>query len=128
MTRANDLDPAFRHIRLELARERANPEGAPGDGYDLLAPLDGDGRLDPGKWKVHQMLCRVRRFRRSEEDRVGRLRRKPGGSWYFDFAEGKADDEPGYRLGAERFVPGEYVSIRGAGKMHTYRVTRVSAP
>ena len=128
MTDRRDLDPAFRHVRLELAREKGHPDGAAGDGYDIMAPLNAAGRLDAQIWKTRQDHCRVRRFRPGEEDRIGRLRRKPGGSWYFDFAEGDADDERGFRLGAERFVPGEYVSVQSGRVMHTYRITRVAVP
>jgi len=35
-------------------------------------------------------------------------------------------DEVGIHLADERFVLGEYVSIREAGKTHTYRVVAVS--
>lgn len=117
--------PEFRHVRLELAREREHPEGDRMEGYDLLVPLDADGRLDPAEWKKHQDACRVRRFRRNAADAIGRLRRKPGGQWYFDYEEGDEDDEIGFRLGEERFVPGEYVSVRTDGAMHTFQVRLV---
>lgn len=112
----------FRHVRLELAREKQFPQGARTYGYDLVIPLDADGGLDAAEWAKHQTDCRVRRFRPGEEDRIGRLRRRPGGQWYFDYEEGEEDDEIGFRLGDERFVPGEYVSIRSEGEMHTYQV------
>ena len=39
---------------------------------------------------------------------------------------GLGDDEAGYRFGAHRFAPGEYVSIRDHdGEMHTFRVVAV---
>ena len=42
---------------------------------------------------------------------VGRLARRPGGSWYLDYDQDDPDDdEAGYRLGSERFVIGEYIS------------------
>lgn len=128
MTSLNDLTPKFRHVRLLLAREKGHPAGEHGDGYDLLVPLDTDGRLDAAEWKAHQGVCRVRRFRDGENDLIGRLRRKPGGQWYFDYAEGDEDDEVGFRLGEERFVTGEYVSIGGQGIMHTYQIARVEKP
>ena len=64
----------------------------------------------------------------SAEDRIGRLRRKPGGQWYVDYEEGEQDDEIGFRLGDERFVTGEYISLQEAGTMHTYQVARVEKP
>jgi hypothetical protein len=122
---APELTPKFRHVRLELAREKGHPTGDRGHGYDLVVPLDEEGRLDAAEWKTHQAACRVRRFLEGETDLVGRLRRKPGGTWFFDYAEGEDDDEIGFRLGEERFVPGEYVSIRSGGTMHTYQVKLV---
>lgn len=128
MTNLKDLTPRFRHVRLLLAREKGHPAGDVEEGYDLVAPLDSDGRLDAAEWKSNQAACRVRRFRTGEEDRIGRLRRKPGGRWYFDYAEGDSDDEIGFHLDEERFVTGEYVSIPRDGTMHTYQVARVEKP
>lgn len=127
MTRASDLPSSFRHVRLILARETGHPDGDSAEGYDLLLPLDADGRIDAGAWKAHVELCRVRAFGEGP-DRIGVLRRKPGGQYYFDYAEGDQDDEAGFRLGEERFVIGEYVSIRQEDGMHTYRVARVERP
>ncbi|WP_082766392.1 hypothetical protein [Paramesorhizobium deserti] len=115
------------HVRLELAREKDHPEGDRTIGYDLVVPLASDGRLDPAAWKKGQTACRVRRFRPGEEDRIGHLRRKPGGQWFFDYVEGEEDDEIGFRLGEEHFAAGEYVSIRSDGVMHTYQVKLVEA-
>lgn len=122
------LIPTFRHVRLLLAREKGHPSGDREEGYDLLVPLDPEGRLDAAEWKAHQAACRVRRFASGEADRIGRLRRKPGGQWYFDYAEGERDDEVGFRLGQERFVTGEYISVGSGVAMHTYQVARVEKP
>lgn len=124
----NDADrptPKFRHVRLLLAREKGHPSGDRNEGYDLVVPLDAASRIDPIEWKAHQAACRIRRFRPGQEDLVGRLRRKPGGQWYFDYVEGDDDNEIGFRLGDERFVQGEYVSIRSGGTMHTYQISLV---
>lgn len=128
MTELKNLTPSFRHVRLVLAREKGHPSGDRDQGYDLLVPLDTDGRLDSVEWKSHQAACRVRRFRSGEQDAVGRLRRKPGGQWYFDYVEGDEDNEIGFRLGDERFVANEYVSIRSGSEMHTYKVVSVQKP
>ncbi|UIJ73209.1 hypothetical protein [Aurantimonas sp. HBX-1] len=122
---ASQLTPSFRHVRLELAREKGHPDGDRDHGYDLVVPLDAEGRLDAAEWKAHQSACRVRRFLQGQTDVVGRLRRKPGGTWFFDYEEGEGDDEIGFRLGEERFVQGEYVSIRSGDAMHTYQVKLV---
>lgn len=128
MTEMKDLTARFRHVRLLLARESGHPAGDRQEGYDLLVPLDAEGRLDAGDWKTHQAACRVRHFRNGDTEKVGRLRRKPGGTWYFDYVEGERDDEIGFKLGEERFITGEYVSIGRAGEMHTYQVARVEKP
>lgn len=121
------LPAEFFQIRLELAREKGHPDGDRRTGYDIIAPLDSDGRLMPDLWKSHQARCRVRHFQNGADDRVGRLRRHPGGSWYFDYdPERREDNETGYRLSDEKFVVGEYVSIPDEHqKMHTYRVVSV---
>jgi len=128
MTTLQDLTPNFRTIRLLLAREKGHPDGDREEGYDVLAPLTDEGRLNAEEWKSHKGFCRVRRFRAGEDDLIGRLHRKPGGQWYFDYAEGDRDDEVGFHLGEERFVTGEYVSITRNGAMHTYQVARVERP
>ena len=117
------LPPEFRLIRLELARERDHPAGSGEDGYDVVAPLRADDRLDSALWKRHKDACRVVRFRPGEDHTVGRLARRPGGSWAFRFAgEG---DEPGRRFDQERFVPGEYVSLRADSGDHTFKIVAV---
>ncbi len=128
MTSLQDLTPHFRSIRLLLAREKGHPGGDRDEGYDVLIPLDSDGRIDAEEWKSHKAVCRVRRFRQGDEDLIGRLRRKPGGQWYFDYAEGDRDDEIAFHLGDERFVTGEYLSIERNGTLHTYQVARVERP
>lgn len=114
-------------IRLELAREPGHPAGDPAHRYEVVAPLDEEGRLDPTLWRERREACSVLRLRPGERPEVGRLARKPGGTWFFDYdRDSQADDEPGFRFGEERFVPGEYVSVREQdGRMHTFRVASV---
>lgn len=123
-----ELSSKFRSIRLLLARESGHPEGDEEQGYDLLLPLDENGHIDAAEWKKHQSSCRVRRFDESGTVKIGRLRRRPGGQWYFDYEEGDADDEIGFKLASERFITGEYVSITQGGETHTYRIARVEKP
>ena len=126
-TKQTTFPPSFRHVRLELAREKGHPDGDAHFGYDILMPLAEDGHIDAAEWKTHQALCRVRRFHEGEDDRVGRLRRKPGGTWFFDYdGNSRADDEAGFRFGEERFVPGEYVSLHSEKALHTFQVKRVA--
>ncbi len=125
------LPHAFKRIRLELARSKEFPAGSASRGYEFVAPLNSNARIDPALWRKHRDNCRVRHFWGDEEE-IGHLVHKPGGpehaQWAFDY-EGKAeyDDESGYRFGAHAFRPGEYVSIRDeAGEMHTFRVASVT--
>lgn len=125
---AKELPPTFRHVRLLLARDKRHPDGDRDEGYDLLLPLDREGFLDPHEWKKSQEACRVRYFQNGETVKIGRLRRKPGGQWYFDYEEGDRDDEIGFRLGEECFRVGEYVSVGRGDEFHTYQVARVEKP
>lgn len=113
-------------IRLERAREPGHPEGSASDGYEFTAPLTGDGRIDVGAWRAARQDCLVRRFRRNAGILDGRLARKPGGAWFFDYDRtDDADDETGFRFGEETFVVGDYVSLKESDGMHTYRVVLV---
>ncbi len=123
-----ELPRSFRRIRLALAREKDHPTGSHLHGYEFAAPLDEQGRIDPEIWKKHREACRVRRFRPGEADDIGHLVRKPGGSWAFRYdIDGDEDDEPGHRLGEERFAIGEYVSFYDDEdeEMHAYQVVSV---
>lgn len=116
-----------RHIRLELAREPGHPHGDPGIGYDIVAFLDADGRLDLAACRAQAERCRVRRFVKDTTVATGRLRHTTGDRWILDFEGDDREDASGFRLGDERFVLGEYVSIVGAdGVAHTYGVERLS--
>ena len=120
------LPREFRRIRLELAREPGHPAGSSRDGYELIAPLDRDGRIDAALWRAHREACRVTRFRAHEDDEIGHLIHKPGGSWTFHYdISGEDDDEAGYRFQDERFAVGEYLSVKEEDKQHTYRVVSV---
>ena len=116
----------FTHIRLELAREPGHPHGDPGAGWDIVAALDDDGRLDLAACRAEPDRCRIRRFLQGETMSTGRLRHTLGDHWLFDLGPDDALDETGFRLGSERFVLGEYVSIVAPdGVSHTYSVERV---
>ena len=116
----------FHHIRLELAREPDHPAGAPDEGYDIVAPLDTDGRLDGDAQRAEPGRGHVRRFSGNQTVSTGHLRHGPGGRWVLDMDDGDADDAVGFRFGEERFVAGEYVSLSlPSGAQHTYVVARV---
>lgn len=117
----------FNHIRLELAREPGHPHGDPGDGWDMVAPLTDEGRLDLKACVAEPERCFVRRFIKDATIATGRLRHTFGDHWLLDLDGRDELDGVGFRLGDERFVPGEYVSIVSAdGQAHTYGVERVA--
>ena len=120
------LPHAFKFIRMELAREQTFPNGNPDYGYNLVAPLDAQGQIDPVLWKKYRGDCKVVRFKPREPDEVGHLVRR-GRTWAFHYdLQGDDADDTGYRLGDERFVVGEYISVREHGAMHTFKVTSVA--
>lgn len=120
------LPHSFHQIRLELAREKGHPAGSAQHGYTLFAPLDREGKIDAELWRTHRDACRVVRFRPDEDEAVGHLVHRPGGSWAFHYdIRGKEDDEAGYHFENEKFQIGEYVSIREDDAMHTFCVTSV---
>ena len=125
-TSGEPFPPSFRRIRLHLAREPGHPEGSAINGYDLVAPLDAEGRLDPTLWKSHRDRYRFVRYRPGADREAGHLVHRPGGSWAFHFdISGHEDDAGGFRFETEHFVVGEYVSIREEDGIHTYRVVAV---
>lgn len=122
------------HIILTLARCPEHPDGSAGRGYEIVAPLGPDGRLDAALWHTTRDYCRVRRFWTGEPDRHGRLAHRAGGeggaTWLIDYDDRTdADEEPGYRLGSHTFIEGEYVSIRDAEEHvdHTFRIVQIRA-
>jgi len=118
----------LKKIRIELARDPDFPEGNRNCGYTFVAPLDVTGRMDPDEWRQTRAQCVVTRFWEGEKPELGHLVRKPGGSWafHYDVFGDEDDDETGYRFGQEKFVEGEYVSIREHDdRMRTFRVVSV---
>jgi len=112
------------HVVLELAREPGHPLGDREHGYHLYLPLTAEGRIDADAFRDQRPLCRVRRFRPGEAEAHGRVIHGPGGQYRFVYGDGEiVEDEVGFRLGTECFVPGEYVSVReDDGHMHTFQV------
>lgn len=119
---------SLKRVRLELARDHDHPEGSRSHGYDFIAPIDENGHIVADEWKRLRDRCRVKRFWASEQDMVGHIVRKPGGSWAFHYdIHGEPDaDESGYRFDQHAFKRGEYVSIREHdGVLRTFRVISV---
>lgn len=119
---------AFKKVRLELARDKDFPFGSSEHGYEFVAPIGDDGLLDPKQWKENRERCKVRRFWGGEEEEIGHLIRRPGGSWafHYDIHGDSGDDESGYRFGNHTFVNGDYVSImEHDDKLRTFRIVAV---
>ena len=125
------LPHSFKRIRLNLARSAEFPNGSSRHGYEFVAPLDAEGRIDVEAWRKDREHCGVRRFWEGEDDQIGLLEHKPGGPhgrWIFDYdPKDVDDDESGFRFESHAFRQGDYVSIRGEdGEMHTYQVMSVA--
>jgi hypothetical protein len=119
--------PQLHKITLHLARDHGFPEGSRHHGYEIVAPLDGAGRIDAAAWRKARPLCRIRRFW-GGLDETGHLVHTRGGAWafHYDQAESPADDEVGYRVDSHVFEIGQYVSIREQdGDVKTFRVVSV---
>ena len=126
MTANTRFPEGFAKVRLRLAREPQHPQGSQQNGYDLVLPLDEAGRIDANRWKSHRDLCRVVHYRSGEEHDIGHLVRQPGGQWMFHYdVKGDEEDPRGYHFSDERFVVGEYISVRERDGQHTYRVMTV---
>ena len=124
------LPRPLKRIRLNIARSKEFPLGSRQHGYEFVAPLDSEGHIDARAWQTQRNLCRVVRFWDGQEDQIGILVHKPGGTeharWVFDYDRNATDDdEAGYRFGAHRFAPGEYVTIKDPDQPRTYRVLSV---
>lgn len=98
-------------IRLELGRMTGVPEGDPRHAYEMVAPLDAKGHLDPEEWRAEKDRCAVRRFRPGEPVRRGNLCHS-GRGWLFDYLPGRSDDnETLFRLDRHLIEKGLYVSV-----------------
>ena len=114
------------HIRLERAREPGAPLGDSHFGYDLVAPLNAEGRLDPEGDIESPSAWRVRHFEGEETVAVGRLRHTSREHWRFHFQAQEGPDVSAPHLGDERFALGDYVSVKDAhGQAHTFKVAQL---
>jgi hypothetical protein len=117
----------LQNIRLELARTPQAPDGDPECGYEFIAPLDGQGRLDAAAWRASRARCTVRRFWRDAAEESGELLHTRGGKWVFSYAPGTEDDEPIFKFDRHSFLLGEYVSItEHDGVTRPFRVVSVT--
>jgi len=128
----SEIGVAMRKITLEEARAKGAPAGLAVHGYEFVAPLDGEGFINPDAWRHERMRCFVHRLERGQIVERGLLVHRPGGPggahWGFDYVAGATDDdEVGWRFAAHAFRPGEYVSVRDDdGDLRTFRVSAVA--
>ena len=120
------LPHGFRYIRLERARDHVHHEGDDKIAYIMIVPLDAESRIDTELYRKHKETCRVVRRRPDNEDSLGHLVHGPGGSWRFHYdLAGATPDETGSHFDADRFEPGEYVSVHEADGQNVYRIVSV---
>ena len=118
----SDIPDHFQVVHLDLAP--GAPDASAGDRYTLLLPLGPDGRILEAQARRHPDYCRVSRLDHDGGVVRGLMRPGPGGVWRFDFGEAQ---KAGLRLGAERFTPGDPVTVLGDGGPRTYRVVALQA-
>jgi hypothetical protein len=116
----------LKRIRLELARTLGSPEGNPNYGYEFVAPLDNEGRLDEDAWPDAGQLCTLRRFAPGLEDIHGELIYRGSGEWAFSYRQGDSDDEVIHHLREHQLRQGEYISVtEHDGVTRPFRVVRI---
>ena len=119
----------LRKVTLHAARSKPFPEGSIRHGYEFVAPLTAEGRIDVEAWKVRRGECFAHRFWGDDPERRGLLVHKAGGkggsTWGFEFP-GLAEAEEGYRFADHPLRAGEYVSVREEeGELVTFKVVSV---
>ena len=96
------LASQFNRIRLNLARSKTFPAGSDVHGYEIVAPLDAHGHIDPRLWKEQREICSVRRFWNGDDEQIGLLVHKPGGPeharWVFDYDASRSDRQRRARM------------------------------
>ena len=118
-------------VTLHLARSSEFPQCSADRGYEIVAPIDASGHLDPGEWRKVRAQCHVRRFWRDEGERRGMLLHRAGdasgATWRINY-DGQPPErqEKGVHLDTHRFAEGEYLSLRGEDPyLQTFKITRI---
>lgn len=92
-----------------------SPESGIGQRYEVVAPLDEGGRLDPGDWLRHREACTVTCVHPSGTRREGSLTLtvdRSGGLMWFILYDDAAEDETRQRIAGPSFREGETVYVR----------------
>lgn len=119
----------FHRISLRLAPSPSHKAGGDDDGFEIVAPLDGEGRLDATDLAGREHLCRVERFVPGEPRRYGCLvhraaRGRRRAAWAFAPDIGGELDVGG--LANARFAMGAVVALRDRrGATRRYKVARL---
>lgn len=112
-------------IRLELARNADNPDGNPGDAYELHTSLTADGKVDFAH--TDTQLMTFARFLPGRDAVHGQLVETDEGAWAFSYVAGDDDDERIVGLEQHALVIGNYLTvIQNDRHEHVYRVTSVA--
>src|SRR5271167_382811 len=69
---------ALRKVILHAARSKEYPAGSIRRGYDFIAPLTPEGRIDLDGWKTHRGECFAHRFWDDEPAQRGLLVHRAG--------------------------------------------------
>tara|TARA_R110000868_G_scaffold14669_1_gene67898 strand:+ start:18634 stop:18996 length:363 start_codon:yes stop_codon:yes gene_type:complete len=112
-------------IRLELARNADNPEGNPGDAYDLHAALTAGGKIDFAAGDAQLMT--FTRYLPHRPAAHGQLVKTDSGAWAFSYEAGDDDDEVIVGLENHDLSVGGYLTVVQHDRdEHVYRVVAVS--
>lgn len=112
-------------VRLEVARSHDFPEGSAHHGYELVLPLDADGRLDVKTLRAAHQLATVHRFWPGDGDAIGQITHQRG-QWFISYDPGGPKNEALRRFAEHRFRVGEYISVgEGPHLEHTCKVIAV---
>ena len=112
-------------MRLGRNPQAGFPDGDDRHGYVVVAPLNGDGKLDLELWRANKAACTVDRFSPEPADKADGWLSHRGANWFFRYdEEDEGPDEPVFRLGDHTMKIGEYLTIHEAdGEDLTYRIT-----
>lgn len=120
-----ELPASFLRIRLEPASDRGRRQRAQSIGYILVAPIDGNGRIDSVLWRLYHEFCGIIRLRPAAAVETAHLLRKSGRSWAFQFEGDHSENAISHDFITDRFILGDHVSIREESEFHIFEVVSI---